>query len=205
MIYCNTKDILDKALSKVQDSSADLRSKALGWLNEVMRDVLNQPRDWKFLHAVTASVTITSNTITLPDTAAEIVYMKVGDYMFTMDDQLTEEEAFAYEDDTSTDPEGWTRIGAVVTFLPGATGTCELKYEATLTAEYTDSTSNTIFPNVFKNLLMTGVRMHYYDYDKDGRYGKEVALYQREMDMVKAWDNRLKPMPKISNHGYTRI
>lgn len=204
MVYCNVKDILDSALNKVQDSSTGLRGKALAWLNEIVSDIAAQPREWKFLQ-VSTTLSVTTDTITLPTDFNELIYIKVGDYFFTKDSQLTWEEADAYTSTSDTTPVGFTLLGNTITFIPGTNeSTCTFVYEKMLTAGLTDDTSNTVFPRIFRNLLITGVRMHYYDYDKDGRYSKEVVLYQNEMYNVKAWDNKLKTIPQFEGHGYLR-
>lgn len=204
MVYCNTKDILDSALTKIIDNSAGIRADALSWLNEVIGDLAAQPRQWKFLETST-SLTITDNAITLPTDFNQLICITVGDYIFLPSGQLTDEEAAAYASDADTTPVGFTLSGNTITFVPGTDETtCTFKYEKMLTSAVTDSVSDTVFPRIFRNFFITGVRMHYYDYDKDGRYGKEVVLYQDEMNKVKAWDNQLKTIPKWERHGYLR-
>lgn len=204
MVYCNTTDILTTAMTKFADDSDELRVLALGWLNEVIRDVLNQPRTWWFLKTG-ASLAVTANQITIPSGMGEVINIEGTDFFFTPDDQLTDEEIFALDDDTDTPPVGYVQTATTITFYPSATGTVTLRYEADLTSDYTDSATNTIFPIVFKPLLVAGVRMQYYDYDKDGRYQKETTVYNYGMKQAKAWDNNLKPSERINPHGYTRV
>lgn len=203
MVYLNTAAVLTKALSKSTDGSAAFRTKALGWLNEVIRDVLNQPRTWEFLKD-SVSLSIVANQIVLPNGASEIICMTIGDTLLSPQNQLTEIDAFAIGTGGNS-LSGYTLDSDnTVTFYPGATGACALRYEIDRTADYADNSSDTIFPLTFENLLVTGVRAHIYDYEKDGRYTKEMMLYDAEMRKMKSWDNRRKPAPKSNPHGYTR-
>ncbi len=204
MVYMNVAAVVTKALSKAQDDSAEFRAKFVLWFNEISRDVFNQPRDWAFLQTP-ATITIIANQITLPIGASEIVTMEIGDVILTRDNQIGPLKAFKYRDDTGTTPEGYTlAAGNVVIFYPGASGNCILNYEAEVNTDYTDVATDTIFPIEFESLFITGLRMHSYDYDKDGRYSKESALYEYEMLKIKEWDNRRKPKPEFNSHGYTR-
>ena len=203
--YCNTADILTTAMTKFSDDSDDLRVLALGWLNEIVRDVLNQPRTWWFLKTGT-SLSVTANAITLPSGMGEVINIEGTDFFLTPSDQLTDEEVYSMnDDDDTTPPVGYTQTATTITFYPAATGTVTLRYEADLTADYTDAATATIFPIAFKPLLVAGVRMQYYDYDKDGRYQSESALYNYHMKHVKVWDNDLKPNERKNPHGYTRV
>lgn len=206
MAFLNTKAVLDRAATKFQDQTANLRSKSLEWLNEVARDIHNQPRQWKFLEEEVV-LPITSNQAVLP-AGAKIVNLYNDNFFFTLDDQLTDEEANAIGTETSASvvPDGFTLSSdSVITFHPGANGTVNLKYEINLEADLTDSETDTIYPKDLENLFVSGIRMHYYDYDKDGRYTKEVMVYENEMYKVKCWDNRKKAVSKQTNRGYTRV
>lgn len=201
MVYCNTAAILTKALSKHPDDSAAFRVLALGWLNEVVRDVLNQPREWAFL-AEPHTIAIVNNTITLPNGAGEVAYVKVGDFYLSL---LTEVEA----DDVDTNGimYGYTISHDNIITLYGTTTatTAEVKYNPDITADLTDVVTDTVFPIQFENLLVIGTRTHIYDYDKDGRYGKEEAKYSIAMGQVKTLDNRRKAADRTDARGYTRV
>lgn len=202
--YCNTADILTTAMTKFSDDSDELRALSLGWLNEIIRDILNQPRTWWFLKTGT-SLLITTNAITIPSGVGEVINIEGSDFFLTPDDLMTDEEVYDLGDDTSDVPIGYTQTATTITFYPSATGTVTLRYEADLTSDYTDAATNTIFPIAFKPLLVSGVRMQYYDYDKDGRYQSEAALYNYHMKHVKVLDNDLKPNERKNPHGYTRV
>lgn len=204
MKYCNVRDILDKALSKVPDNSSELRVKALGWLEEVVSDIAAQPRSWKFLETKSV-LTVTASEITIPDDFNQLIGFEVDGRWLDKNNQLTDEEAELYTGTTYYTPLGYTSKGGTITIIPTTTvTTCDFYYEPQLITALTDDTSDTIFPYIFRNLLITGVRMHYYDYDKDGRYTKETMLYENEMYKVKAWDNQQKTLPQSSRHGYLK-
>src|SRR6185369_17990768 len=88
--YCTTDGILDAVMLELTDQG--LRTKALAWLNQTIRDILNQPREWKFLETVVPLV-ITDSQCALPSGAQEIVYIKVGDTFYGPDNQISDEEA----------------------------------------------------------------------------------------------------------------
>lgn len=198
MLYCNATAILNKALSKVQDDSDEFRLLALGWLNEIVRDVLNQPREWAFLND-TVDLAVTANQITLPNGVSEIVHIDLGGTFYLPADMLTDPEA-------ALDRTGYTINKAnIVTFYPDTTEvSATVKYKPYVTADLADVATDTIFPIEFENLFLTGVRVHIYDYDKDGRYGKEEQKYAMAMSNIKTLDNRRKPELRNNPHGYTR-
>jgi hypothetical protein len=201
MLYLNVATVINKAATKFT-SSAPLRAKMVGWFNEVAQDVLNQPRTWHCLGAF-GPLPITDNTLTIPDGAGEITGIEVGGTFLTPDNQLTDKESIA--SDSAATVIGYHFDGSTITLIGATTETSAiLHYETRNTTDYTDSANNTIFPANFENLFITGVRVHYYDFDKDGRYTKEETKYAIEMRKVKAWDNRRKPALKHNPHGYVR-
>lgn len=194
MLLLNTKDILDAALSLTPDNSSAFRAKAVGWLNEIVRDILNQPRQWEMLKTST-TLPIAANKITLPANFGEVRSIQIGSlYFLTPDEQLTEEEAFAVIQAGGGDTLGFTITDTEITFVPGATGSAILSYEKGVATPYADDVA-TIFPDAFSNLLIQGVRKLAYQSDVDDMYGPSVKLYDREMKVAKDYDNRMKPMP----------
>lgn len=194
--YCTTSAILDSVMLEITDQG--LRTKALAWLNQAIRDVLNQPREWKFLEVV-APLVIVNNQIAMPQGAAEIVYIKVGDTFYGPDNQLTDEAA-----QSGLFPGYTLAPDGTITFYPDATGTADIKYEAGLTTKYADNTNATIFPIQFENCLISGTLLRCFKFDKDGRFSSEAAIFEYQLKLCKAWDNTLKPSPVMSAHGYTR-
>lgn len=203
-IYLNTTTVLDKALSKFQDNTTELRTKALSWLNEVRTDIHNQPRLWNFMRGTT-TLTVSDNMITLPNGVSEVISLEGDTFLLTPQHILSETEAYLLSNQTATIPQGYVKYpDNTLYFFPGATGSVIVTYEANANTDLADSSNNTVYPKELENLFVTGIRMHYYDYDKDGRYTKEVMLYQDEMSKAKAWDNQLKALPKYNTQGYIK-
>jgi hypothetical protein len=204
VIYVNTKNVLDAALSMAQDNSSTLRSRAIYWFNEVKRDVLNQPRQWWFLKK-TASIAVSSNAITLPADFSQLVSIEIGDKFFTPDEALSEEEVFNNTDEDAVNPEpmGFSLSPAAITFCPGASGTAILTYTPEISASYADN-EVTIFPIECEQLFIEGVRFKYFYFDKDSRMTAADIIYKGEMSALKTLDNKRKAMPKPNRHGYIR-
>ena len=201
MLYCQPATVLTKALSKHPDNSAEFRAKALIWFNEIVRDILNQPREWAYL-SEPHTITIINNTVTLPNGAGTIISVKVeGSYLPLIEDIET------LDIDDTTVIYGYTLSNVNILTLYGTTAatTAEVQYNADITTDYTDAAVDTVFPLVFENLLITGVRLHIYDYDKDGRYGKEEAKYAIAMSQLKSLDNKRKADDRTDSHGYTKV
>jgi hypothetical protein len=187
----------------------------VGWFNEVARDVLAQPRAWQFL-LDPITVAIVNNQAVIPSTLLDISQIEAGGRVFTPGNQLTAADAAG-----NSHAAGYTLAGRVVTFYPGAEGTALITGTRDITTEYTEETTSTvpagyealfgstpitgtIFPIEFENLFITGLRMHYFDVDKDGRYTKENTQYQIQMNLMKCLDNRRKPRPQYHSKGYIR-
>lgn len=195
-------EILDKVQARITDQSAAMRVKLLGWLNEIMHDVVNQPRNWQFLKK-SASIAVAANALTLPADFGTLTSVQVGDRFFTPDEALTDEEAYFWNQITG-EAEGYTISGSTLTFVPGTSQTsATVKYNAVV-ADVIDDTTATIFPQEFRNILIAGTLMMFYEYDHDDNYGSQVQLYQMEMKKLKALDNKKTPLPKRNPHGYIR-
>lgn len=196
----NVGTAIEKAWSKFADNSTTLREKMVGWFNEVARDILNQPRQWFFLQSG-ADISIVNDTITLPAGVREVLSIKIGETLLTSKNHLSLEEADGYSGSTNNDTVGYTvSPGKVITLYPGGTGTATVRYTTDLAADYADLAA-TIFPDEMMNLFVAGLRLHYYDYMKDGRFTKEAQMYNYEMNNAKAWDNRRK----LQWHGISRV
>jgi len=214
MAVVNVGTTITKARTKFPGGIS--RAPFVVWFNEVVQEILNQPRVWKFL-TEPITLAIVNNQITIPAGVSEIVSIQVGDTFFTQSDQLSDQEAAkidaasdnilqADSTDLVTPPslQGYTLTAAgVVVFHPALTGTASVIGEQNITADYADS-ADTIFPLDFQELFILGLRMSYYDLQKDGRFTKENMLYQMAMGKAKSWDNRHKPRPHYNSHGYIR-
>lgn len=196
----NVGTTITKAVTKMPGSLP--RPQFVTWFNEIVRDILGQPRVWKFL-TEPSTIAIVNNQITIPATMSEITLIVVGDHYFTTSDQLSELDG-ASADNGAPIQEGYTLTAAgVITFHPALTGSAVVTGEHAITADYADNAA-TSFPLEFENLFITGLRMHYYDQNKDGRYTKENQQYQIYMNGCKAWDNRQKVRPPFNKNGMIR-
>lgn len=194
----NVGTVITKALTKITGNVS--RATLVTWFNEIAEDVMNQPRQWHFLEQPLA-LQILDNQITIPPYISELFSIQVGESFYTPKDQLTDEEAAESEQNRLA---GYTFANdGTVTFYPPKTGTASVAGEQSVLFDYVDNAA-TIFPLIFENLFIIGLRMHFYDLDKDGRFTKENTLYQLEINKLKAWDNKLKPLPHYNSHGYIR-
>lgn len=201
----NVGSAITKATTKLTGNLP--RPQFVTWFNEIVSDIKRQPRKWFFLKT-TSSVLIANNQITIPSTISEIISIEIGNLFFTQKDQLSDEDAAAIDTYGNTINDGLSQgytldPGGIITFHPGQTGTAMVTGEAVITANYADN-ATTVFPDEFDGLFIDGLRMHFYDAQKDGRFTKESMQYQIDMNNIKAWDNKHKPLPKFSKHGYVR-
>lgn len=208
MAVVNVGTTITAALTKMTGGLP--RAQFVTWFNEIVQDILRQPRTWNFLNTP-ATIAIVNNTVTVA-TGAEIVSIVVGTTFLTRKNLLSAEEAFQIDNADSPLPQpyyGYTidSTGKIITFHPSTLSTnvasALVTVQSDLITDYADNAA-TIFPYAFQNLFITGLRMHYYDQSKDGRYTKESMQYQINMLQVKAWDNRQKSLPKFNSRGYIR-
>jgi hypothetical protein len=202
MPFVNVGTVITKARTKL--TGAIPRATLAVWFNEVVRDILGQPRTWAFL-SEPVTLAIVNNQITIPAGVSEIVTIQVGSQIFTKGDQLSPAEALKLDMVmTDSTPVGYTMSADnVVTFHPGATGDAILTGETDVTTDYADA-ADTIFPLVFENLFIAGVLEKAFYTDKDGRFTAENTKFQMEMSKVKKWDNLRKPAAHFDYRGLAR-
>ena len=203
MNYLTTKSVLDRVFSRIKDNSSTLRVRMLGWLNSTMQDAVSK-REWTFLEK-TVSLTITDNAITLPVDFDRELFIRNGQYIFTVGDRLTAYMA-AEADIAGGEPYGYTLDATSLTFHPSASGTAELTYQAVFPAAgYEDGTIPTIFPinwlPVFERCMITA----FYEYDVDAdRLPLSLQLDAEQIRAMKKLDNQRKAIPQLSPKGYVR-
>lgn len=208
------KEILDTALMMVTDNGGTLRAKSVFWLHEVMRDVMNQPRQWEMLKTVSAVLVISSNQVTLPVDCGEVFNFTVDDgqgreYFFQPQEALlSDAESFDEDQLSGVAPTGYTLTATTLIFHPAASGTCTINYEPKLPAvDYTDTdlvSGTTFFPAEFKNVLMQGVRAKCWTSEHDELFTDAKSDYRDELRLIKLLDNTKKALPKVDPHGYLR-
>lgn len=211
MAVINVGTIIDKALTRITGNIP--RPTLVVWFNEVVDDILSQPREWKFL-TEPITLPITDSQITIPAGVSEVISIQVGDTVFTPSDQLGARDAVKIDSGESAllsvsgilppHLRGYTLDAAgVITFHPGLSGSAVVTVENDITTDYTDE-QDTIFPGTFQGLFISGLRKAAYNVDKDGRYAAESAEYNTQLSQVIAWDNRLKARPSWNPRGYVR-
>lgn len=203
MNYLTTKTVLDSFFSRVKDNSPTLRTKAVHWLRNAMRDVLNE-RAWVFLEK-TETLSIVDSAITLPTDFGKEVFIKNGIYLFTTADRLTPSNA-ALADSCGGEPVGYTLSPTAITFHPTATGAADLSYVATLPAGgYADGTDATIFPDEFEPLFERYLTTCFYEYDADdAKIPVGLQLDAKMLRTLKKSDNQRKAVPPLSRKGMVR-
>lgn len=203
MTYLTTKQVLDKFFNRTRDNSSTLRVKALGWLNSLMTDVVNE-RPWLFLNKY-VTLTIAANKITLPADFGLESTIAVSGVLLTDIDKLTEEEAFI-SDQGGGFIDGYTLDSTSITFHPSAEGAAVLNYSAQMPAtDYVDSMAATIFPVEFIPLFERSLMTAFYEYDVDtDRLPLGLAVDKVQMSRMKKLDNSRKAIPKNNRNGFVR-
>ena len=128
----NVGTVINKALTKATDPTNPLRARMVTWFNDIVYDVLHQPRVWFWL-TEPLSLPIVSNQVTLPAGVSEIVEIQVGNIFFTQSNQLSDAraaqidqaaqlfyESADYDDYMPNDLMGYTldATGTIITFHP---------------------------------------------------------------------------------------
>lgn len=208
MNYLNTTALLNDIQKSLTDESDDGRVRLLSYLNAAMYGILYEPREWQFLKVKT-TVKITNNRIFLPFDFGRLEYITLGtSYFFDQSNLLTPLEAFSIADTNSALVGGITLDATANTlnFVPsaGAETTGVLHYISTMNDDYADSTEETIWPVQVSNLLQRMVLTQWYEFDSDDKVALSAQLEAAELRKVKAWDNSLVPVPKMTPQGYVR-
>lgn len=192
----NIATILDTALARQHDTSSELRTRALGWLNEAIQ-LLYVERDWRFLKK-TDDLIIASNEGTLPVDFGRFLFCEATNWYLKKGHQLTEEEIFNLDDELDN-PYGWSVDSDTIYFHPQADDeTASLTYSRTIPT-YT-ATQDTIIPEMFLPLLSRSVVNAVYEYEIDQRGMITIAFEQVILTKLKIEDNRNKPIPKSGKY-----
>ena len=203
MNYLTTKSVLDRVFSRIKDNSPTLRVRMLGWLNSTMQDAVSK-RQWTFLEK-TATLTITDNSVTLPIDFGYELFIRNGEYLFTVGDRLTPFMA-AEADIAGGDPYGYTLDETTLTFHPSASGTADMLYSAVFPAAgYDDGTTPTVFPQYWLPVFERAMLTAFYEYDVDADLlPVSLQLDAEQIRTMKKSDNLRKAIPQLSPKGYVR-
>jgi len=186
----NTGSVLDTALSRQHDTSSELRSKALGWLNMGLQQIATAKR-WWFLRA-TDTLTVTNIEVTLPADFDELLFIEGADWYLKSSHHINEEDAFLLSDQAN--PYGFTIAGDALKLVPECPdATVTLTYLRSVPT-YTD-TQDTIFPDEFAPILSRGVINSVYEYESDQRAMVTINFPAEMLEALKVKDNRKWPKP----------
>lgn len=204
MSFVQPKTILDNVLTRIPDNSAAMRAKCLIWLNEAMRAVIYEPREWEFSKKTVAG-TITTNQITTPADFGRVLSITVDTTFLTPDEELTAEEAFDIDQAGGDNPVGYTIDSGVITLHPAAAdGPATLAYVAGMPTDYIDDAIDTIFPIEFSNLFTRAVVSVSYELEVDERTPTSLQLTAVELSKLKRLDNKRKATAKLTPAGYVK-
>ena len=191
-------DILDDVTSVVQDDSQEFRSKILKWLNISIQQLAAE-RDWIVLQKTADSISVSDNKASLPDDCAAVLTIAGDNFFLTRQKHhLTDEEANSIGEINDNFPAGFVVTPDSIVFVPGATGSVDIKY--LIDVPFYSEGQTTVFPARFRPILMRSCLDFCYEYDMDERTALSQGLDRAEMYRLKSWDNRLKPKPKRSKY-----
>lgn len=219
MTYLTGKGIIDDVLTIIKNNSNPVRTKMLVWLN-VVAQKLATDRAWQFLNNGTATLTPTSNVITLPADYGQIINIRSGaDFFLTQEDKLSEEDAWRLDnaEPGALVPRGYTesvkdtivsdvitaRVNTIKLYGADVTGSVVVKYIIE-PQPILDTVGLTCWPVQCRSLFMRSCLDFFYEYDLDERSALSYQLNESELYVVKKWDNTQKPKPKPNRHGYIR-
>ena len=197
-----TSDVLTNVQAYLTDNSTAARGRALTFLNMVMKRMPSM-RDWNFLIKKTTD-TITENGISVPDDYARFISITNNDWFIDRDDQCSIEDSIAISN-TSNIPYLWYKDGDTIYLIPYATGNVTFRYIQTIPT-YTDSTTDTIFPDECMPYLVAATLAQFQLYDADERSAIYLSQAESELRQLKHWDNLNTPQiqydPRIARVTY---
>lgn len=190
----STSQILDCVMASLSDQSAEMRGKALVWLNHGMRSFAAM-RPWLFLQK-SATITPTADVFAWPSDFARVVSIRFGKTCLYPSDAMSDED---YAADAYSDRYRWRNVGAGFEILPGV-DSCVLTYIQDVPA-YTDSLTATVFPEEMGDALTRYVLARAYEYDMDERSTGALMVSQLALKAAKSWDNKLRPLPRAERRS----
>jgi len=219
MNYLTGKSIIDDTLTIIKNNSTSVRGKMLTWSN-ITAQKLATERAWQFLNNGTATLTPTSNVITLPVDYGQLINIRSGaDFFLTQADKMSEEDAWRLDnaEPGSLVPRGYTEsvvdtiVSDVITVrrntikLYGGDVTTSVVVKYIIEPQaILDTVGLTCWPVQCRSLFMRSLLDFFYEYDMDERAALSYQLNAAELYTVKKWDNTQKPKPEPSRHGYIR-
>lgn len=198
-----TDSILSGVLSRIRDNSTQMRTKLMGWMNELLQ-TLALNLDWKFLES-TATLTVSENKVALPDTYGRFRFVSGENFFLAPGHRLPEERAYYTHrrgDYTlsGTATVGFTDDATHLYFHPQASGVVTLGFYRTI-PEYEDG-DTTILPDKFKPLIVRSLLSAYYEYDVDERALPSLALDKEALAALTKDEYRQRAIPQVSSAGF---
>lgn len=189
-----TTQILDCVMASLTDQSAEMRGKALTWLNHGMQ-AISTSRPWLFLQK-SATLTPAAGVFPWPSDFKSVVSITFGQTSLNTGDAMSDADyaAAAYSDNYR-----WYNTGSGFEILPSV-DSCTLKYLQDIPT-YTDSASATLFPEEMGDVLTRYVLMRAYEYDMDERATGSLMVYQQALKAAKTWDNKQRPLPRYEKRS----
>lgn len=196
------KQVLDRAMSHIQDNSATMRSRMLGFLNTALQ-VLAAERDWRCLHE-SEDIGVVDGVLVLPSNFAKFHAIIHPEFALTPKNQLTAAaQAKWVAAATSGNPRGFVFSGNLMILYPSINTIVEFKFSKEV-SEVIDDTTPLPFPIKFLPLLVRSLLDAYYEYDKDtgidGRLKVSLNLNAELLRTLKVWDNNQQAMPSIGRY-----
>lgn len=207
------KLILDSVFARLRDNSPGTRTKLLSILQEIGQQAFLE-HDWIDLLVLVSGATSTDNAVpkTLLSNYGRLYTAKQAStstsdgFLLKEIDRLTEAEIFATGEETVATnrvPAGWHEDGTSIYFLPGVTGDLDIKYYRTVPL-FTDDAVDSVWQDYFLPLFVRSLLTNYYEFDRDDRMAIGVQLDVAELNRIKKWQNKRKPIPKNDSKGYMR-
>lgn len=192
MVFLNTDNIINNALSMVQDTSPSNQTRFLSYLNTAFRIMANE-RDWKFL-CITANATPAAGIIPFPVSYQRMVSIVGDDFVITTNDMLTENEALKTHAKNKV-----IEIATGLQLIPATTTDVDLTYIPEIPSYVAGDI--TLFPEQTAAYFERCILTRYYEFDMDERWSTSKGLEDQMLAALKRWDNMLKPLPQYDSRG----
>lgn len=189
-----TMQILDCVMPSLTDQSADMRDKALVWLNQGVK-AIGMVRPWSFLRK-SATITLSGGVFAWPVDFGRVVSIRFGTTCLYAADAMSDED---YANNAYDNSYRWRSVTGGFEVLPSV-DSCILTYVQDIPT-YADNSTATLFPEEMLDALSRYVLARAYEYDMDERATGALMVYQQALKSAKTWDNRLKPLPRASRRS----
>jgi hypothetical protein len=185
------KQVLDKALGRIQDNSATMRLRALGFLNEILQEFATI-RDWKCLQEE-VNLQMVDGVISHP--ADYDKCLKIAGSNFT----LTTANQIHHYNETVEYYDGFVDFDNSLLVFPTVTLEVSIRYKKVV-PEVEDNITPLLFPKDVLPYLVRAVLTACYEYDDDDRFTSSMIKASSLLKTLKMWDNNQQSMPSMSKY-----